>query len=178
MSVTLEDLARRLQALEDINAIKALMSHYFRCCDRQDPDEVRDCFDPDGVTIDFEGFPPYDNRDDFAAMFKRLACVPNIVDMHHGQNPEVTLTGPDTASGKWDLFFFQIETETRRLIQLSVRYDNDFVRKNGRWYLKKCFSRQNYSIVRMVGDDGRDQIVSLRKPGVLEFGPTISVFKE
>lgn len=174
MAKTIEE---RIQAIEDERALEKLMYRYWRTCDRQDPEGVKDCFDPDGVFIDFEGFPPYDNRDDFAAMFKRLACLPNIQDMHHGQNPEVELTGPNSATGKFDLLFYQIETETRRLIQASVRYDNEFVRKNGRWYIKKCISRQNYNVVRIVGEDGKDTVVAIRKPGFFEFGPSISVFK-
>jgi hypothetical protein len=54
MTVTLETLARRVQELEDLNAIKDLKHRYLRACDRQRPDDVRECFDPDGVVIEFQ----------------------------------------------------------------------------------------------------------------------------
>jgi len=62
----MRDLAARVQALEDIAAIKALKYRYLRGCDRKEPETVRDCLDPAGCLIDYEGFPRFENRDHFS----------------------------------------------------------------------------------------------------------------
>ena len=47
------DLAHRLQALEDIEAIKRLKYDYFYYCDTKQPDKMRQCFVDGPVHIDY-----------------------------------------------------------------------------------------------------------------------------
>lgn len=147
------DLARRVAALEDIQAITVLKWRYLRACDRKQPEVVRDCFVPEAV-IDFEGFPLFSDRDSFVEIYRKFGCRPNIVDMHHGQNPIIELTGPDTARGALDCYFFQIDTETRRHTQLSVGYDDEYVRRDGRWWIARSVSRRISMLVETIGEDG------------------------
>lgn len=153
-------LEQRVAALEDLAAIQALKWRYLRACDDKRPDDVRDCLLPDAV-IDFEGFPLFTNRESFVDTFLQMGCRPNIVDMHHGQNPVVELTGPDTARGFFDCYFFQIDTETRRLVQLAVSYDDSLVRRDGRWWIARTVSRRRSMLVQAIGEDlvGRFAIV-------------------
>jgi len=148
----------RLKAIEDVRAIETLKWRYLRACDRKQPDLVRSCFTDDAV-IDFEGFPLFEDPDAFVAIYREWGCRPNIVDMHHGQNPLVELTGPDSAQGWFDLFFFQIDTETRRHTQLAVNYDDSFVRVDGRWLIARSVSRRMSMLVRDVGPDGIEKVV-------------------
>jgi len=155
--MTPDIIERRLARLEDIHAIEVLKIRYLRACDRKQPDAVRACFTGDAV-IDFEGFPLFTNPDDFVAIFTQWGCVPNIIDMHHLQNPIVELTGADSASGSFDLFFFQIDTETRRHTQLAVQYDDEFVRVGGEWRIARCVSRRMSMLVHTLGDDGVERV--------------------
>ena len=77
MSVDLNDLARRVQAMEDLAAITDVKVRYLRACDRKQPAEVRKCF-TDDATIDFEGFPVFDNADDFGRGDRVLVRLPVI----------------------------------------------------------------------------------------------------
>ena len=95
-------IEERLQRLEDDRAIRDLKARYLRACDSQDPDTVADCLLPE-AKIDFEGFPPFDNRDAFVAVFEAMGCQSGVHDIHHASNAEITLTGPDRAEGKWSL---------------------------------------------------------------------------
>jgi len=151
--MTQASLEQRLAALEDINAISALKWRYLRACDRKDVEGVRACFTPDAV-IDYEGFPLFTERDAFVDIYRQFGCRPNIVDMHHGQNPIIELTGADAARGYFDCFFFQIDTETKRLTQLSVSYDDDFVRQDDRWLIKRTVSRRISMLVQELDDHG------------------------
>jgi hypothetical protein len=145
-------LAQRLAALEDVNAIQALKWRYLRACDRKQPDLVRDCFTPEAV-IDFEGFPLFTDREAFVEVYRRFGCQPHIVDMHHGQNPIVELIDADHARGWFDCFFFQIDTDSRRLTQLAVSYDDGFVRRDGRWLIARSVSRRISMLVQELGED-------------------------
>lgn len=147
----------RLAALEDINAIQALKWRYLRACDRKAVEEVRACFTPDAV-IDYEGFPLFEDRDTFVALYEKFGCLPNVVDMHHGQNPIIEITGPDSARGWFDCFFFQIDTKTRRLTQLSVSYDDVYVRRDGHWLIARTISRRISMLVENMTDDGQRQV--------------------
>lgn len=150
-------LEARLSALEDIRAIEILKWRYLRACDRKQPDAVRACFTDDAV-IDYEGFPPFDNADSFVAVYIEFGCVPHIVDMHHAQNPIVELTGPDTALGWFDLYFFQIDTLAKRHTQLAVSYDDSFVRQGGRWLIARTVSRRISMLVKEVDEAGVEHV--------------------
>ena len=100
--MTLED---RIQRLEDDRAIRDLKARYLRACDLKLPDEVRDTLHPGKAIIDFEGFPPFDNRDDFVAVYAEMGCAPGIFDMHHAANGVIDFQGDCSAWGKWSLSF-------------------------------------------------------------------------
>ena len=47
---------------------------------------MRDTLSPDGAVIDFEGFPRFDDRDAFVAVYREMGCAPGVFDIHHGAN--------------------------------------------------------------------------------------------
>ena len=151
-------IEQRLGELEDIRAIESLKWRYLRACDRKQPDEVRACFADDAV-IDYEGFPLFSDPDSFVDIYRRWGCKPNIIDMHHGQNPIVELTGADSARGWFDLFFFQIDIETKRHTQMAISYDDLFVRRNGRWLIARTNARRMSMLVKQVDDDGAERVI-------------------
>jgi hypothetical protein len=155
--MTDDSITARLAALEDIRAIEALKWRYLRACDRKQPDAVRACFTDDAV-IDYEGFPLFTSVDKFVDIYRKWGCLPNIVDMHHGQNPIVELTGPDSAVGYFDLLFFQIDTEAKRHTQMAVSYDDAFVRRDGRWLIARTVSRRLSMLVKTLGEDGIERV--------------------
>ena len=59
--------------------------------------------------IDFGFIGQFTDMDAFIAVFKSLACHPTHVDMHHGTSPEIALTGPDSAVGRWRMRFQLLE---------------------------------------------------------------------
>ncbi len=63
-------------------------------------------------------------------------CHPTHFDSHHGMAPEITITGPDTAVGRWRIAFQLLET-SRNMIQLmSSYYDDEYVRVDGEWKMR------------------------------------------
>ena len=152
------NIEERLARIEHVRAIEVLKARYLRACDRKQPEAVRACFTDDAV-IDFEGFPLFADPDAFVAIYTQWACRPNIVDMHHLQNPIVELTGDGRAKGWFDLFFFQIDTEARRLTQLAVSYDDDFVLVDGGWRIARSVSRRLSMLVKALDSDGIEHVL-------------------
>ena len=64
---------QRLAALEDIEAIKNLKHRYFRACDAKDADTLRSCFVAAGARLDYGPLGRFDDADQLAAVFRRIA---------------------------------------------------------------------------------------------------------
>lgn len=85
--------------LLDIEHIRQLKYRYFRHVDTKDWDGVASCFVPEATA----GYPQREcgSRDEIIA-FLSESMVPDLVTMHHGHHPEITLDG-DRATGTWYL---------------------------------------------------------------------------
>jgi hypothetical protein len=103
-SLTDVDAVGRLEAIE---AIKVLKARYFRYMDTKDWDGFADQFAPDAVmdvsgemgdAADPESGVIRGNRE--IAGFVR-ETVGDVVTVHHGHMPEITVTSPTTATGIW-----------------------------------------------------------------------------
>lgn len=161
MAATLEDIAARLAALEDKEAIRALKARYLRACDLKQPDVVRDCFLPGEIVIDYQNFPKFTDRDAFVAIFEAMGCQPGVYDIHHATNWEIDLTGADRATGKWSLNFRTILTGPRQVVRLAVEYQDVYTRQDGRWWISESVSRVTSMLTEQVGEDGSVTVVAL-----------------
>ena len=147
-------LEERLQRLEDDRAIRDLKARYLRACDTTDPDTVRDTLAPVGAVIAYEGFPPFDNRDDFVAIYAQMGCAPGIYDMHHAANGIITFESATRARGQWSLFFHNINLAGRTLMQMGVEYDDVYVKDGDRWWIAETRSRRTSCLIHSVYADG------------------------
>lgn len=162
-------LEERLQRLEDDRAIRDLKARYLRACDAQDPDTVRDCLLPEAL-VHYEGFPPFDNREDFVAIYRELGCAPGIHDIHHAANGIIAFTSPDRATGQWALLFHNINLSERMLTQFGIEYDDVYLRRDGRWWIAKTVSRKKSVLVQMVGEDGSAKVIAMGDVPVVSRG--------
>ncbi len=147
-------LEERVQQLEDDRAIRDLKARYLRACDGKDAETVRDTLHPARAIIDYEGFPPFDNRDDFVAIYQQFGCQPGIFDMHHAANGVITFDGPARATGQWALYFHNINLAQRALTQFGVEYDDVYVKEGGRWWISETKSRRTSCLIQTVDEAG------------------------
>lgn len=161
MTARLEDLAQRLAALEDKEAIRLLKSRYLRACDLKQVEAVRDCFAPGPIRIAYQNFPEFTDRDAFVAVYEQMACQGGVYDLHHATNWEITLTGADTATGLWSLNFRTILTGPRHVVRLVVEYEDQYARRDGRWWIVETVSRVTSMITEQVGEDGSVTVLAL-----------------
>ena len=132
------DSEQRLARLEAIEAIKQLKARYFFACDNKQPAAVRDCFVDGPLRIDYGRIGQFDNADAMVAVFTRLACEPHIVEMHHAQNPQITVhfaaeAEATKAGAIWGLYYYQIDTRQQAITQLAGFYEDEYRCVQGDW---------------------------------------------
>lgn len=171
MTPDLRALEARLQRLEDDRAIRDLKSRYLRACDMKDPDAVRETLLPVGAVIAFDGFPAFDNREDFVAIYRQLGCVPGIFDIHHAANGIIEFESDARAIGRWSLFFHNINLASRALTQMGVEYEDVYLKQEGRWYIAKTRSRRTSCLIHSVDTAGVAKVTVMGEPPA-SFGET------
>jgi SnoaL-like domain len=164
MTPSLESLAARIAALEDLEAIRQLKARYLRGCDLKQPDVVRDTLLPDGAVIAYDGFPAFSDREGFVEVFTAMGCQPGIHDMHHATNSEVVLTGPDSATGKWSLNFRSIIMAQRSVISMGVEYQDRYQRQDGRWWIAETRSIRTGCLIETIDEAGRPTVAVMGDP--------------
>ncbi len=136
-------IEQRLARLEAIEAIKQLKARYFHACDTKQPDLVRECFAPGPVDLRYGRIGEFGEREQMVAVFTELACHDHIVEMHHGQNPQIEVLDEDNARATWGLYYYLIDTRQQTVTQLAGFYDDGFVRIDGQWRI----NRSHYDVV-------------------------------
>ncbi|QYU70184.1 nuclear transport factor 2 family protein [Leptolyngbya sp. 15MV] len=166
------DLAARVYRLEAERAIRELKARYLRACDLKDPEGVRDTLDPEGATIDFEGFPRFDDRDAFVAVYRGFGCAAGIFDIHHGANGIVELISDSEATGRWSLLFHNINLASRTLTQMGVEYEDRYIQRDGRWWIAETRSRRTSFLTQAVDGDGTTRVMAMGAAPDAPFGQT------
>jgi len=151
-------LEERLQRLEDDRAIRDLKARYLRACDTKDPDTVLDTLAPRGAVIAYEGFPRFDNREDFVAIYRQMGCTPDIFDIHHAANGIITFESATRARGQWSLYFHNINLAGRTLTQMGVEYDDVYVKDGDRWWIAETRSRRTSCLIHAVDAEGKPTV--------------------
>lgn len=79
--------------------LRELKARYFRCLDRRDAEGFRSVFARDAVLEVPEVDLVLRGRDQIVETV--LASTEGAITVHHGHTPELTVTGPTTATGTW-----------------------------------------------------------------------------
>lgn len=129
----MKTVEERLQALEDIEAIRALKARYLFCCDRKDPKGMRACFADGPVHIDYGAVGTFSSADALVKIYTDIACHPHMVEMHHGANPQIEIVDSANARGTWSLHYFLINAQTKGLTQLAGYYEDEYRKVGDAW---------------------------------------------
>ena len=129
-----EELEARLAALEDVDALARLKYAYWRCLDTKSWEGLADCFAPD-ATVEYGG--GQYRFQGVAAIIgflrEALGGEGGHVGFHHGHHPEISLTGPTTASGTWALDNYFFNAAQDRCVRISAFYHDRYVKLDGAW---------------------------------------------
>jgi hypothetical protein len=136
--ITLEDLADRLQRLEDKGAIEHLLVLYAQGSDKQnDPDIMVPLFTEDGVFEVGSGYGTYIGH---PAIRKFLEGAPDIIkwSLHYMISPHIEI-GPDGQTAKvfcylWEMANMENSKGELEPVLIGGTYHNDAVKlPNGEW---------------------------------------------
>jgi hypothetical protein len=131
------DLERRIQALEDVEAIKRLKYRYWRHLDLKQWDELADCFAADATVSYGDGRYRFAGVDAIMRFLREsLARETGSVTIHHGHHPEIELTGETRARGRWALYNYLSNDGKRRGVRIGAFYDDEYVKIGGEWKLQ------------------------------------------
>ena len=129
------DASEPWQRLLDIEAIQQLKARYFRFMDTKEWTAFGELFTADAV-MEADGTV----QEDRAGI---LAFLPKILDgvvtTHHGHMPEITITGPDTATGIWAMFDYLTfpGDGPPKGLRGSGHYHEQYRRVDGAWRIHR-----------------------------------------
>jgi hypothetical protein len=136
-------LLARLEALEDVEAVKRAMYRYWRCLDDKLSDaELAECFTED-VVADY-GMPGW-RAEGRAELLRFLTPErrPELQLSHGGHNPEVELLDATTARGRFRLHDW-VTDAGRTTMRGFGRYDVRFRKQGGAWRIARLALHYQY----------------------------------
>ncbi|HVT34107.1 MAG TPA: nuclear transport factor 2 family protein [Nevskiaceae bacterium] len=145
-------LERRLQKLEDAEAIRELKSRYFAACDAKDAAVMRACFADGKVHIDYGVVGTFDTADALVQVFKQVGCHDYMVEMHHGANPQIEVLDAQRARGSWSLHYFLINTRDHTLTQLGGMYADEYRKTASGWKISSTVFTATSTLVFNIAD--------------------------
>ncbi len=131
--MTLEEMEKRLQALEDLEEIKKLHRKYISYLDNLQFDKVLDLF-TDDATVEVRDSGPKKGKEEIAEIYLGVLAKRTLrKDGHLVGQPEITVEG-NTARGHWIVYIFFSEPTIQ---WVQGRNDCEYVKEDGRWKFKK-----------------------------------------
>lgn len=130
----LADLTRRLELLEDIEAIKQLKYRYWRHLDLKQWEALGECFAADATVCYSSG--KYEFSGVTAIMeflSQSLGVARGSVTIHHGHHPEIERLSATTARGTWALYNYMFNRTENRGIRIGAYYEDTYVKLAGAW---------------------------------------------
>lgn len=148
-----QDIAARVQALEDIEAIRQLKARYLVACDCKDPSAMRACFADGAVDIFYDAIGRFGTADALVKVYTEVGCHPHMVEMHHGANPQIEIVDGANARGTWSLQYGLINTRENTLTQLAGRYEDGYRKVGSEWKMVKThFFSSSLMVLKLDAD--------------------------
>jgi SnoaL-like domain len=132
--MNLEELAARVQNLEDIEAIKRLKARYCGYCDNgYEPDGIASLFTEEAVW-DGGVFGKSVGREAIRKFFQGASKLLPFA-LHYVMNPIIEVNG-NTGKGTWYLFQTCTFAEGNQAVWGAAKYSEEYVKVNGEWKFK------------------------------------------
>jgi hypothetical protein len=131
--MTLEELQKKVQVLEDIEAIKTMHREYLFQLINQQWQDMPDFF-MENATLTIADLEPTTGREKIAKLLVEIVG-PNVRwDSGHFIAQPVIYVDGDSASGHWLMYHFFAEPMGK---WQQARYDAEYLKKDGRWRFSK-----------------------------------------
>ena len=151
MTISIEDLAKQVRILRDIEEIKRLKHAYFRCIDTVNLEELKRLTHPEVTTCYVGGSYRIElkNQAEFIEMIAssfhaECSC------RHNAHHPEIEILSDTEATGIWylhdDLYNFQSMTRPEG----TALYRDRYLKVDGRWVVKHQSYERVYERVERI----------------------------
>ena len=131
--MNLEELEKRVRAIEDIEEIKIMHREYMSCHDNLQFEKALDYFTED-AEVEVRSSGVMKGRENYSKIF--LGTLAQRKERHDGHlvgQPVITIDG-DTARGRWIVYmFFSVPT----IEWVQGRHDCEYIKENGKWKFSK-----------------------------------------
>lgn len=121
--------------LIEIEALKRLKYRYVRLLDTKAWDELETLFVPEATASYSDGRYSFDDRAGIMGFLRESMSSPNMLTSHKVHQPEIDLTGPDTASAIWALDDVVVHLDFDLTIRGAAFYHDRYVRQGGDWLI-------------------------------------------
>jgi ketosteroid isomerase-like protein len=137
----MDELEAQLQEQRDIEAIKRLKAAYCRAFDTKDWDAWGDLLAED-VVLDTDGPGEAQQGRDAALAMARASEMASVV--HNVHSPEITITGPDTATAIWGMEdWVRADLGDEQLAFHGCgHYHEEYVRTADGWKVRRSIERR------------------------------------
>lgn len=133
-----------IEDLVEIEAIKRVKYAYLRCLDQKLWDELRSVLTDDVVATYGGGAYSFDGADEIMAFLTRSMGSDTFHSSHRVHQPEIDLTGPDSAVGTWAMDDVVILTDWDVTIRGSAFYEDEYRKVDGVWKISRTGYRRMY----------------------------------
>lgn len=122
-----------MSLLENLEAIRQLKYRYFRLLDSKRWVELGACFTDDATAAYDSGKYSYTGRDAILEFLRTSLGSHDILSLHQGHHPEITLIDVERARGTWYLEDYLIFRSAGMRLRGAAFYDDDYVCHDGVW---------------------------------------------
>ena len=122
-----KDLEKRVQALEDVIAIKNLKHTYLNACDAKDVELMKTTLNAEHCEIDYGPVGKFNHREDLVKLFSEVACHDFMLESHHAHNPIIDLIDNRNAKGVWQITYNLINTNDHIMNTLHGTYEDEYI---------------------------------------------------
>jgi hypothetical protein len=130
--------------LVEYEQIKRLKYRYVRCLDLKLFDEIRTCFIETATASYGGGAYTYDGLDAIVEFLSTSMGSTKMLTSHKVHHPEIELTGPGTATGRWALDDVVVLVDLGMTVRGAAYYEDDYVKVDGDWRIKHTGYKRVY----------------------------------
>ncbi len=133
-----------MEEILEIEALKQLKYKYFRCLDSKLWDELGEVLTDDATAAYDSGKYSYDGKPAILEFLSGSLGDREVISMHMGHHPEITLTGADTAEGVWYFEDYVIFTKADLRLRGAGFYRDRYRKVDGRWKIEHTGYARTY----------------------------------
>lgn len=138
-----------VEALIELEAIKRVKYRYLRCLDQKRWDELDEVLTEDAVAAYSGGKYTFEGREAIVDFLRRNMGADTFHSSHRVHQPEIDLTGPDTAVGTWAMDDVVVMTDWNLTVRGAAFYEDEYRKVDGRWRIARTGYKRTYEEVQV-----------------------------